>query len=145
MLACVNDKVIKKIAKSVGINSAFNSDGRLLGKIVFTLKDLRNAVAHNDPVFDLRFKTATPNGNIAKLLTNETGVQNITFNTIVDYVVLVTYLMKCLGFTKTEMRKFIIDFRNCYEELRKKVPANIYAVIIHTDTRAKLKILETFI
>ena len=50
MLLCVNDKVVKKIAKSVGINSAFNSDGRLLGKIVFTLKDLRNAVAHNVPM-----------------------------------------------------------------------------------------------
>lgn len=145
MLASVNNKVIKKIAKSVGINSAFNSDGRLLEKIVFTLKDLRNAVAHNDPVFDLRFKAATPKSSIAKLLTNETRVQNLTFNTIVDYVVLVTYLMKCLGFTKTEMRKFIMDFRNCYEELRKKVPTHIYTVIIHTDTRVKLKMLESFI
>ena len=145
MLLCVNDKVVKKIAKSVGINSAFNSDGRLLGKIVFTLKDLRNAVAHNDPVFDLRFKMATPNGNIAKLVTNETGVQNITFNTIVDYIVLVTYLMKCLGFTKTEIRKLILDFKNCYEDLRKRVPAHIYSVIIHTDTRSKLQKLETYV
>ncbi len=76
---------------------------------------------------------------------NETGVQNITFNTIVDYIVLVTYLMKCLGFTKTEIRKLILDFKNCYEDLRKRVPAHIYSVIIHTDTRSKLQKLETYV
>ena len=37
---------------------------------------------------------------------------------IVDYIVLVTYLMKCLGFTKTEIRKLILDFKNCYVEAR---------------------------
>lgn len=145
MLKSVNDKVVKKISKSVGINSAFNSDGRLLEQIVFTLKDLRNAVAHNDPVFDLRFKAAKPNGNISRLLANETGITNITFSTIVDYIILVTYLMKCLDFTKTEERKFIADFRNCYEDLRKRVPPQVFSTIIHTDTRSKLLQLEKYI
>ena len=139
MLACMNNIIALKISDSVGINRAFCMNGRLLEKIVFTLKDLRNAVAHNDPVFDVRFKTSTPSNNIARLLTQETGISNITFKTIVDYVILVAYMMKCLQFTKTEIRKFIIEFRDCYEELRKKVPPQLYSVIIHTDTRSKIQ------
>lgn len=145
MLACVNNNVAKQISATVGINSAFNADGRLLEKIVFTLKDLRNAVAHNDPVFDVRFKASTPHGNISRLLTNETKINNISFSTIVDYVILVVYLMKNLGFTKTECKQLIIQFRNICEELRKNIPIQLYSIIIHTDNRKKLQQLQSYL
>lgn len=141
MLACMNDSTVQQISGSVGINVAFNPTGRLLEKIVFTIKDLRNAVAHNDPVFDVRFKSSAPSTTIAKLLSQETGVSNISFSTIVDYIILVAYIMKCLSFTKTEIKKFISDFKDSIEELRKRVPPTVFSVIIHTDTRNKLQTL----
>ncbi len=145
MLACMNHHIAKEISIAVGINSAFNGDGRLLEKIVFLLKDLRNAVAHNDPIFDVRFKAAKPNGNIARLLSQETKISNITFATIVDYVILVVYLMKSLDFTKTETKQLINQFRDYCENLRKSIPIQLYSKIIHTDTRSKLIQLQRYI
>lgn len=145
LLSCVNDNTAKAISSSIGINSAFDADGRLLEKIVFALKDLRNAVAHNDPVFDVRFKTSMPNTQIAKLLTNETGVANITFNTLTDYVILMGYLMHCFSYPKTETKKLINDFTSCCEGLRKSVPAPVYSTIVHTDMRSKLLRLATYV
>ncbi len=145
LLSCVNDATAKRISKSIGINSAFDANGRLLEKIIFPLKDLRNAVAHNDPVFDVRFKASKPNQQVSKLLTNETGIQNITFSTIVDYIILLTYLMHCFDFPKTDTRKLLNDFTTCYEELRKRVPISLFSTVIHTDTRSKLRQLSRFI
>lgn len=145
LLSCTNNRTAKQISSSIGINSAFDADGRLLEKIVFALKDLRNAVAHNDPVFDVRFKTSMPNTQISKLLTNETGVANVTFNTLTDYVILMGYLMHCFGYPKTETKKLINDYTACCEELRKNVPTSLYSTIVHTDTRSKLLQLATYV
>lgn len=144
-LSCVNDKTAKQISKSIGINSAFDADGRLVERGVFALKDLRNAVAHNDPVFDVRFKTSKPNMQIARLLMNETGVQNVTFNTLTDYVVLMGYFMHCFGYPKIETKKLINDYTSCCEELRRKVPMSLYSTIVYSDTRGKLLQLEKYV
>lgn len=57
----------------------------MLEKIVYTLKDLRNSVAHNNTVFDTRFKTGAVNNRISKYIMAELSISNVTFNTIVDY------------------------------------------------------------
>ncbi len=139
LLSCINNKTARKISASVGINSAFDADGRLLEKIVFTLKDLRNAVAHNDPVFDVRFKTSRPNKQISKLLSSETGISNITFDSLVDYIVLIVYLMDRFSFPRSEIKKLISDFTTCCEELRKRVPIQLYSTVVYTSTRNKLQ------
>ena len=46
---CLDQNTRKKVSKSVGIKVAYDRDGKLLPLIVYALKDLRNAVAHNSP------------------------------------------------------------------------------------------------
>lgn len=144
MLSCTNQKVAKQIGSAIGLNVSFNSDGLLLQQIVYTIKDLRNAVAHNDTVFDVRFQTSMPNHRIMKYLMKETDISNITLDTIVDYVILVVVLMHQFGLTTGEQKRFIRSFVDCHEALRKEVPFPIYSTIIHTDTRAKLQKLMKF-
>ena len=48
--------------------SQFDSEALLLS-IIFSLKDLRNAIAHNAIVSDVRFKTGGISKNVGKLLT----------------------------------------------------------------------------
>jgi len=141
MLRCVNDKTMHRISKELKMNTAFDADGRLLQMIVFTLKDLRNAVAHNDPVFDTRFCTATPNQRISKMLAVEAKTRGISFSTVTDYVILMAYLMKQLSVSKTEIRRFLSEYTKCCEELRNKVPTAIFTTIVHTDTRGKISSL----
>lgn len=86
-LSCVNVAVRKNISGDVGIKSSVDSDGKMLEKIVYTLKDLRNSVAHNNTVFDTRFKTGKVNNRISKYIMSELSISNVTFDTIVDYIV----------------------------------------------------------
>ena len=144
-LDCLNQKVSKKISKNVGIKNSYDGDGKLLPLIVYTLKDLRNAVAHNNTLFDTRFKTGKVNQRIAKCISAETGITNITFDSIVDYVILIAYMMKLLECPKTKVQSFIRRFEKCYDELRGKVTTSIFNTIVYTDTRNKLALLKKFL
>ena len=144
-LDCLNQKVSKKISKSVGIKNLYDGDGKLLPLIVYTLKDLRNAVAHNNTLFDTRFKTGKVNQRIAKCISAETGITNITFDSIVDYVILIAYMMKLLECPKTKVQSFIRRFEKCCDELRGKVTTSIFNTIVYTDTRNKLALLKKFL
>ena len=144
-LDCLNQKVSKKISKSVGIKNSYDGDGKLLPLIVYTLKDLRNAVAHNNTLFDTRFKTGKVNQRIAKCISAETGITNITFDSIVDYVILIAYMMKLLECPKTKVQSFIRRFEKCCDELRGKVTTSIFITIVYTDTRNKLALLKKFL
>jgi abortive infection bacteriophage resistance protein len=144
-IACLNITTRQKISASVGIKSGVDADGRMLEKIIFTLKDLRNAVAHNNTVFDTRFSTSRISSRISKYIESETGVCNINFNTIVDYIILVAFMMKLLQRNKTEINTFIKQFEDICETLRKSVPMNIYSKIVYTDTKAKLNTFQKFL
>ncbi len=144
-VSCLNFNIRSKISASIGIKSGFDTDARMVEKIVFTLKDLRNAVAHNNTVFDTRFKTGAVNSRIANYISSETGVSNITFNSIVDYVVLISFVMKLLQCTKTDILGFIRQFEDACETLRKAVPMAIYSKIVFTDTRNKLNAFKKFL
>jgi len=47
-VSCLHRNIRMNVAKLMSLNSTCDSDGRLAVAIVFALKDLRNAVAHND-------------------------------------------------------------------------------------------------
>ena len=144
-LNCLDKGVKLNISKSIGINLAYDANGKLTETIVYTLKDLRNAIAHNDAIFDTRFKTGNISNNLSNYLSNTTKVKNISFMTVVDYIILIAYLMKCFGVNKSETKKFVRDFSSCYELLKVKIPPNIFAKIIHTDTRKKLQELLLYL
>lgn len=142
---CLAENTRKSISKSVGIKTTYDSDGRLLPLIVYTLKDLRNAVAHNNTVFDTRFKTGKVSQRISKCISAETGITNITFDSIVDYVILISFMMKLLQCPKTKILSFIRSYEKNCEELRGKVSASIFNTIVYTDTRTKLKLLKKYL
>lgn len=107
LLQCMNSQARIKMSKALDLNRAYDSNGRLTEQIVFLIKDLRNAVAHNSVVFDARFKRHHVSNRIKNYISMETGISNITFDTITDYVILITFLMKKLGCTRKDMRDFI--------------------------------------
>lgn len=142
---CLNELTRKKVSKSVGIKSVYDRDGKLLPMIIYALKDLRNAVAHNNTIFDTRFKTGKVSMRISKIIGAETGINNITFDTIIDYVILVSFMMKILNCPKKKIMSFVRLFEKSCEELRVKVDISIYNTIVYTDTRNKLNLLKKFL
>lgn len=139
LVSCLDVNVKKNISTNIGFYTSHDRDGKLPELIVMTLKDLRNAVAHNDPVFDVRFKTSFINYRIQNYITFDTGIVNVDFKSIVDYIILISYLMKLLKVNKNENKKFLRDFMDLCESLRNDIPISVYNKIIPTNTRNKIQ------
>lgn len=122
-----------------------NSDGKVTEFVIYTIKDLRNAVAHNNIIFDTRFRTGLIDTRLSLCLQQETGINYITFNNIEDYVVLIVYVLKNMGVTKTECKQFARSFLTITETLRSKLPISMHHQIISTGVRPKMMLLETYI
>ena len=114
-------------------------------RLIYATKDLRNAIAHNDVIFDTRFRTGSIDKQVGNAISNATGVKNLSFETITDYLVQVIYQLKLLHVSKTEMKRIISGFEDIVEKLRSNVPTGIFNQIIHTNNNAKLAKLKTFV
>ena len=141
---CLDKRVKTAIVRDIGMPTNLESELRLKD-IIFALKDFRNAIAHNGVIVDVRFRTGAINTGVAQLLKQETNVGRIDFTDITDYVILLVYLMKRMGFTKTECKQLISGYEAILEKYRAELPFNIYSKLIKTSARGKLNSLRLFV
>lgn len=138
-------KARRKIDKEMKINVSYDTNAKFPEKIIYLIKALRNSVAHNDVVFDVRFKDSKIDSTLCNYIENEIGCTNVDFKTITDYVLIIVLLLKKYGISKTELNRFIKDYNDALEEFRNNIPYSIYSQVIHTDTKAKLTQLCKYI
>lgn len=143
--SCLSYGVRREVSIKLGFHQPSDSDAFLTKKIIFAIKELRNAVAHNDVIFDTRFSRSSIDKSLSSSLEIVTGIKSITFKSITDYIILVVYLLKCFGVPKGDMRRFVAEFQDNIETLRKQIPTSLFARIVLTDTRPKLKSLQEYI
>lgn len=143
---CLNDDVRISLQEDLGIQAgAYDTGNQLLSNIIFTLKSLRNAVAHNNVVFDARFMDRAPNKNVLAWLNNETNISGITFENIVDYVILICCILKKVECNIEIIQKFIDDFSVAIDTAYNELPIEIYMKIISSNTKKKLCSLSEYI
>lgn len=138
LISTLELNVRRDISRDLGLNVAFDSAGILVQSIIFSLKDLRNAIAHNNMVFDTRFKERNVNKLLIKAIEDDTKVKGLLFNCITDYIILVLYILKKLDKNNKKIVKNINDFIKCAENLEKNIPRSIYDQIILTNDKRKL-------
>lgn len=143
--SCLKYSVRRAVSQQLGLYQPADSDAFLTKKIIFAIKELRNAVAHNDVIFDTRFARSKIDGSLSTCLEIQTGIRSITFKSITDYIILVAYLLKCFGVPKSDIKHFIAEFQDAIESLRKQIPINLFAKIVLTDTRTKLQSLQKYV
>lgn len=142
---CLDITTKQRISKDLGLHMSCDSNGKLTSSIIYTIKDLRNAVAHNEVIFDTRFRSGHVGKQLIRCLELSTTVTGINFGSIADYFMLITYLLKNLKVSKTELQRFVNEFESACEGVRKQVPFNIYSRIIPTDTSRKLAALKSYV
>lgn len=142
--SCLDRRVKTRVVRDLGMPASLDSELRLK-EIVFALKDFRNAIAHNGVVLDVRFQSGSVSSHVSQLLKQETGVGGIDFADATDYVVLLTYLLRCMRLTKTECRQLVEGYERTIEHCRSKLPFNVYSTVIKTSTRGKLAALKKFV
>lgn len=145
LLSCLTYDVRDDISKRLGLNVSCDTGRQLIYKYIYTLKDLRNAIAHNAVVFDTRFRTIDPNNAMKQCLKLEVGLPYVNFKTIGDYIILMCYYMKLLKVSKKEIKAFIREFEKITDNYRQAVNSNVVAVVIHPDLAVRMNILKSFI
>jgi len=144
-VSCLNQPTRTRISAKIGIRPSDDTSAMMPQRLIYATKDLRNSIAHNDVIFDARFKTGSIDKQIPNAIANATGVTGLTFATITDYLVLLVYQLKMLGVSKTEMRRFVSGFEEIVARMKNGVPASVFGQIIHTDNNTKLKALKIYI
>lgn len=145
LLSCLTYSVRDDISKRLGINVSSDTNRQLIYKYIYTLKDLRNAIAHNSVVFDTRFRNIDPSNAMKQCLKIEIGLPYVNFKTIGDYVILMCYYMKLLQVSKTEIKALIREFEKITEDYQKAVNDNVASIVIHPDLASRMNLLKNFL
>lgn len=144
-VSCLNQHCRADISKSLGIRQSDDTSAMMPQRLIYATKDLRNAIAHNDVIFDTRFRTGNIDRQVSSAISNATKVSGLSFGTITDYLVLVVYQLKLLHVSKNELKRLIAGFEDIVEKLRSNIPTSIFNQIIHTDNNAKIATLKKFV
>ena len=136
--SCASSNIKLATSSILKLPRNLDADGKITEYIIYTIKDLRNAVAHNNTIFDTRFQTNSINRRLLSLLETEIGTNGLDFKYIEAYVILITYVLRKMGVTKTECKQFINSFADCTNELRVQMNPNVCNQILGTQQRAHL-------
>ena len=145
LISTLNLQIRKEISKDIGLNIAFDSNGILVQSIIFMIKELRNAIAHNNVVFDTRFRERNTNKALHKVIENDTKIQKISFNGITDYIILVSYILKKLNKNNNEIYRNINDYLKYIKILKSCISKQIYDQIIFTSDEQKINDFINFL
>lgn len=144
-VSCLDLNIKKKISRSIDLNQSCDSDKKLTERIIFIIKELRNAIAHNLVIFDVRFKNMNIANSVKTCIELDTKITNITFQTILDYFILIIYLQKKVRVKKSELKRTINHFEMSINNFKQRIPYNIYSKIFLTDTKKKLIQLRDYV
>ena len=142
LLSCLTMNMREKISRAIGINLSCDTHRELVYKYVYTLKDLRNAIAHNDVVYDTRFRKIDPSRPMKQCLIFEMELPYINFKTIGDYIILICYYLKLLKASKTEIKALIREFEKITTEYEATVNPSVSSITIHPDLSSRMTILK---
>lgn len=145
---CLSASIQNEVLKRFGIAPPTRHSGGTKGKgdhfssLVQALTNLRNSIAHNNVISDARFSVRNqPKSVTGKFLGTIYGLQAIKFNELVDYVLVMVYLMTMLGYSKTARKSLIKGFRNILitYQSNNRIPKPIFQQVIGQSHELKIK------
>ncbi len=143
LLSCLTIDTRDHITSDLGMQVvSIDTNRELIYKYLYTLKDFRNAVAHNSVVFDARFCNINPTRAMKRCLENEFSLPYINFKTIGDYIILICYYLKLLKVSKTEIKAFIRGFETITNDYKSAVDSNVASIVVHPDLQTRLNLVK---
>ena len=143
---CLNESVREHIMTQLSMfDVSIDTNRNLLSSMLYTIKSLRNSVAHNNIIFDTRFKDRKISPVLKKWIEKETGIQNITLYSLIDYIIIVCCLLKRVDFSSVRANQLVHAYKNQNQFLQNSVAPAIYAQIIQQNVTQKITALETYL
>ncbi len=142
---CLDEQTRKSLLKKLDLLSSSDTNHQLLSNILYTIKGFRNAIAHNNIVFDTRFKDRDDNKNVLSWITAETSIIGLKFEYLTDYLILICCLLKKVECSSERAERLISDYTESINEAYEKLPVSIYNKIVSTEVNPKLENLKKYI
>ena len=76
---------------------------------------------------------------------SETGIQNITLYSLIDYVIIICCLLKRIAFSGSRAKKLLHQYKAQNISLQASVASDIYNQIIPQNVTAKISALEAYL
>lgn len=134
-----------KISNKFEIGISFDTNRDLLERYIMILKYLRNSVAHNNIVYDNRFKSSNEPNSVYTFLSNEIGLPYVNFKDIIDYVALIVFFLKKLDIAKKNIKDFVKSFEKATEEYCSNMDPSITSITINSNWRMRIQIIKKYI
>ena len=144
LIEALNPQLKLKISNSFGIPENMNTDGVLLPQVILTIKDLRNAIAHNKVIFDGRYIEFKKRNALKQMLQNQTNIPNISLDCLMDDVTLICFIMYNLGFPKTQLLKIGNQIEKEIQQLKSQLPNRLFQQVAGK-TNEKLPFLMQYL
>jgi abortive infection bacteriophage resistance protein len=143
---CLNKTTREDILTHLNMfDVSIDTNRELLSSMLYTIKSLRNAVAHNNIIFDTRFKDRKISPVLRKWTEKETNIQNITLYSLIDYIIIICCLLKRIDFTGTRAKKLLNQYKAENTALQQTVSPAIYNSIFQQNVATKITALETYL
>lgn len=143
---CLNKTMRENILKQLNmLDISIDTNRMLLSSILYTLKSLRNSVAHNNIIFDTRFKDRKISIILKKWAEKETKIPNITLYSLIDYIIIVCCVLKRIDFSKTRAVKLLEKYKEENQNLSRRLPSNVYRIILQQNVSNKISKLEIYL
>lgn len=138
--------VKQAMSGQIGIPLMLNTNGVLLPKMIYIVQDIRNAVAHNNMIFDSRYRgNRKVDQTIIRCIERETGISNITFDSLVDDILLIYYLLVKMEFKKRPLLASLDRIQGAYSQAFSDLGPSLYMRIFSSDARTKIQAITKYV
>ena len=127
------------------LDTSIDTNRNLLTAILYTIKSLRNSVAHNNIIFDTRFKDRKISNILKRWVEQETQINNITLYSLIDYVIIMCCILKRVDFSNSRAKQIIEKYEAENIKLKNNVAPNIYSQIVSSSVNTKIKGLKKYL
>lgn len=143
---CLNETMREGILNQLNmLDISIDTNKTLLSSMLYALKALRNSVAHNNIIFDTRFKDRKINTVLKKWVEKEASIQNISLYSLIDYIIIVCCILKRIDFSGTRATNLLEKYKTENQILSGKVTPSIYQTLIQQNVAAKITKLEAYL
>lgn len=143
---CLNKISREKILRQLNMyDISVDTNCMLLSCILYTLKSLRNSIAHNSIIFDTRFKDRKISTILKRWIEKETSISNITLYSLIDYIIIVCCVLKRIDFSNMRAINLLKKYKTENDLLSNSVQNNIYQSIIQQNITNKISTLEIYL
>lgn len=142
---CLNKYIRVSLLRELKMRIHEDTENQLLASILYTLKDLRNAVAHNNIIFDTRFKDRDINSAVGLWLSRELSLEAIDFSSILDYFLLIAVMLVKIEYDDQKVERFVSAVDDLIKDVRRKTTNEVYSKITDKSFDEKLAALKQYI